>query len=68
MHWVPFTQPVLDTLVSIFDLEEFPFDFWDGVALISSFSIVVGSPKVEADLKLENDPLKMFSSWELWFK
>lgn len=37
----------------MFDLEEFPVDFWDVVALVSNFVIVVGSPKIEADLELE---------------
>lgn len=43
----------------MFDLEEFPVDFWDVVALVSSFVIVVGSPKIEADLELEKNPIKI---------
>lgn len=49
----------------MFDLEEFPVDFWDGMALVSSFVTVVGSPKIEADLELEKNPMKMSSSQKL---
>lgn len=42
------------------NFEALPVDFWEGAVLVSSF-VVPGSPKAEAKLELEKNPMEMAS-------